>query len=89
MGRTLPSARGRWQQERQRLREFRRSLRREDQKRLDRLFEQAGYHRQAWQQAPDIEPFNLLLLSMLLEQQRQLEELQTAWPAAPDQQLGS
>ena len=54
---------------------FRRALRRSDQLALDDLFNLASQHLALAQYAPDALPFELLLLSMLLEEHKEVERL--------------
>ncbi|MDP3182810.1 MAG: hypothetical protein Q8M54_08350 [Desulfobaccales bacterium] len=76
MGRTvLPYSRV-WEEERQRWLKFRRALRREDQAHLDRLFELARLHLQAGVYASAPWPLESMLLSMLLEHQKALSDLE-------------
>ena len=55
---------------------FRRALRREDQEILDRLFDRAQYHAQAMAYASMPVPMEPILVSMLIELQRDLMTLQ-------------
>ena len=55
--------------------EFRRALRREDQRAFDALFAAARKHTAAISQAGHALPFESILLAMLLEQARELEHL--------------
>ncbi len=55
---------------------FRRALRREDQEILDRLFDRAQYHAQAMAYASMPVPMEPILISMLIEIQRDLLKLQ-------------
>jgi len=55
---------------------FRRALRREDQEILDRLFDRAQYHAQAMAYASMPIPMEPILVSMLIELQRDLMALQ-------------
>jgi hypothetical protein len=64
-----------WEAERQRWQKFRRALRREDQAHLDRLFESARLHLQAGVYASNPCPLESMLLSMLLEHQKDLGAL--------------
>ena len=54
---------------------FRRALRREDQHLFDRLFASARKHTAAIGQANHALPFEAVLLAMLIEQARAIEEL--------------
>jgi hypothetical protein len=57
---------------------FRRALRREDQRLFDRLFASARKHTAAIGQANHALPFEAVLLAMLIEQARTIEELKRA-----------
>lgn len=54
---------------------FRRALRREDQRLFDRLFASARKHTAAIGQANHALPFEAVLLAMIIEQARTIEEL--------------
>jgi len=75
MGRTVLPYSQVWEAERQRWQKFRRALRREDQAYLDRLFESARLHLQAGVYASNPCPLESILLSMLLEHQKDLSAL--------------
>jgi hypothetical protein len=72
MGRTLPTASMLIQQEEQSFARFRRALRRSDQVALDDLFASAHQHVAAAQYAAHALPFEVFLLSMLLEEHKEL-----------------
>ena len=72
MGRTVLPYSQVWEAERQRWQKFRRALRKEDQAHLDRLFESARLHLQAGVYASNPWPLESMLLSMLLEHQKDL-----------------
>jgi len=55
---------------------FRRALRREDQVLLDRLFDRAQYHAQAMAYAAMPAPMEPILVSMIIELQRDLMKLE-------------
>ena len=76
MGRTVLPYSQVWEAERQRWQKFRRALRREDQAHLDRLFESARLHLQAGVYASNPCPLESILLSMLLEHQKDLSALE-------------
>ena len=83
MGRTLPSANQYLIQEQDSFSSFRRALRRSDQLALDDLFAAARRHSAAISYASHALPFEAALLSMLLEEHKevmrlrqQIEELQ-------------
>ena len=54
---------------------FRRALRKEDQEVFDQLFEKARLHAEAGGSAGSPWPFETILISMLLEQEKALGEL--------------
>ena len=72
MGRTLPSATQIFQQEEASFARFRRALRRSDQQALDDLFISARQHLAAAQYASHALPFEVFLLSMLLEEHKEV-----------------
>lgn len=76
MGRTLATTNQIILDEQREFADFRRTLRREDQKYFDTLFALARQHTAAISQATHALPFEAVLLAMLIEQQRQLERLQ-------------
>jgi hypothetical protein len=75
MGRTLATANQIILDEQAAFAEFRRALRREDQRAFDALFAAARKHTAAISQASHALPFEVVLLAMLLEQARELERL--------------
>jgi len=75
MGRTLPTASMLVQQEEQSFARFRRALRRSDQVALDDLFASAHQHLAAAQYAAHALPFEVFLLSMLLEEHKEAMRL--------------
>ncbi len=75
MGRTLPSATIVFQQEEAAFSRFRRALRRSDQLALDDLFTSAHQHLAAAQYASHALPFEVFLLSMLLEEHKEVMRL--------------
>jgi hypothetical protein len=56
---------------------FRRALRRDDQRFLDQLFEKARLHVQAGVDSSRPWPFETILISMLLEHEKALDELRS------------
>ncbi len=72
MGRTLPSATQVFLKEQESFLRFRRALRRSDQKALDNLFAAAHKHLAAAAYASHALPFEVFLLSMLLEEHKQV-----------------
>ncbi len=75
MGRTLATANQLLLEEESSFTNFRRALRREDQRVFDTLFVSARKHTAAISQANHALPFEAMLLAMLLEQARELERL--------------
>ena len=75
MGRTLPSATQVFLQEEAAFARFRRALRRTDQLALDDLFTSARQHLAAAQYASHALPFEVFLLSMLLEEHKEVRHL--------------
>lgn len=75
MGRTLPSITQVFQQEEAALRRFRRALRREDQHAFDDLLAAARKHLAAAAYAAHALPFEVFLLSMLLEEHKEVLRL--------------
>jgi len=71
MGRTLPSVTQNFLQEEQAFARFRRALRRSDQIALDGLFAAARQHLAAAAYASHALPFEVFLLSMLLEEHKE------------------
>jgi hypothetical protein len=72
MGRTLPTATDLLSQEQESFGRFRRALRRADQVALDDLFVSARQHLAAAQYAAHALPFEVFLLSMLLEEHKEV-----------------
>jgi hypothetical protein len=75
MGRTLPSATQTFLQEQESFSRFRRALRRSDQLALDDLFASARQHLAAAAYASHALPFEIFLLSMLLEEHKEMMKL--------------
>ena len=65
------------EQEVQEWKKFQRALRKEDQQFLDRLFEKARLHVQAGGCASRPWPFEIILISILLEHEKALVELRS------------
>ncbi|MGV8025624.1 MAG: hypothetical protein AB2L18_03600 [Anaerolineaceae bacterium] len=76
MGRTIPSANQYLIQEQEAFSQFRRALRRSDQLALDSLFAAARKHSAAVAYASHALPFEVALLSMLLEEHKEVLRLQ-------------
>lgn len=75
MGRTLATANQIILEEQTAFNDFRRALRREDQRAFDALFAAARKHTAAISQANHALPFESMLLAILLEQAGELERL--------------
>ena len=75
MGRTLPSITQSLQEEQAAFSRFRRALRRSDQLALDELFVSARQHLAAAAYAADLLPMETFLLSMLLEEHKEVIRL--------------
>src|SRR2546422_752609 len=75
MGRTLTTFTQLVRQEIESWNRYRRALRQEDQQALDALFAAARCHAAAGAYLARETPFDVMLLSMLLEQQKQIEAL--------------
>jgi hypothetical protein len=75
MGRTLPSITQAFLLEQDSFGRFRRALRRSDQLALDDLFSSARQHLAAAQYAAHALPFEVFLLSMLLEEHKEVMHL--------------
>ena len=77
MGRTMPSITQAFLEEEQAFTRFRRALRRTDQLALDELFASARQHLAAAAYASHALPMETFLLSMLLEQHKEVLRLRT------------
>lgn len=75
MGRTLATATQHVDQEIESWRQFRRALRKEDQTALDELFADARLHTAEAAYVSRVVPFETVLMSMLIEQQKRNREL--------------
>ncbi len=75
MGRTLPSITQYFLEESEALGRFRRALRRSDQAALDVMLDEAQRHLAAVSYAGHALPFELFLLSIMLEQQKEILRL--------------
>src|SRR3990172_8136047 len=76
MGRTLPSITNAFLHEQQSLSRFRRALRLTDQRALDDLFGASRHHLAAAAYASHLLPFEIILLSMLVEEHKLVLHLQ-------------
>jgi hypothetical protein len=75
MGRTVMPYSHVMESERERLKPFRRALNKEDQQAFDRLFDRAKMHTSAGVYMANPWPMETILLSILLEQGKVIEEL--------------
>ncbi len=75
MGRTVTPYSMQLQIIRRRLQNFRRALRKEDQLIFDELFRHAKFNVQAGVMAANPNPIDSILLAILIEQQKQINEL--------------
>ena len=75
MGRTLPTFNTWLEQEMETWRAYRRALRREDQEAFDRLFTLAKSHMAEAAHAARPIPFDAMVMAILLEQQKKIEQL--------------
>jgi hypothetical protein len=85
MGRTLPTSTIVFQQEEAAFARFRRALRRSDQLALDDLFTSARQHLAAAQYAAHALPFEVFLLSMLLEEHKEVMRMRDGYEALRQQ----
>ncbi len=78
MGRTVPSFRNLLEDIIRELSVFRRALRGEDKNAFDSLMNKAREHASSCTIAPALEPMDAIFLSILVEQQKELNSLQEA-----------
>ncbi len=78
MGRTVPTFNMSLEREITQWKHYRRALRREDQEAFDALFTHARQHMVEAAAAARPIPFDAIVMSILLEQQKQIEELRVA-----------
>jgi hypothetical protein len=78
MGRTNPTATLVFRETEESLSRFRRALRRSDQLVLDDLFNRAHKHLAALAYTADLNSFQVILLSMLLEEHKEVMQLRQA-----------
>lgn len=88
MGRTMPSITQAFIEEEQAFNRFRRALRRSDQLALDELFASARQHLAAAAYASHALPMETFLLSMLLEQHKEVLRLRNQLEALRSQLNG-
>jgi hypothetical protein len=75
MGRTVPSYRDVIDDELQTLKKYRSALRKEDQELFDEMMSYAKFHISASSYSSRLNPFESIILNILLEQQRQIRDL--------------
>lgn len=75
MGRTVPSFRMLLDSIIMELGDFKRALRRRDQQVFDRIMDMAREHASASTVAAAIDPMDTIVLSILIEQQKQIDDL--------------
>ncbi len=83
MGRTVPSFRMLLDSIIMELGDFRRALRRRDQQVFDRIMDMAREHASASTVAAAIDPMDTIVLSILIEQQKQIDDLKEENDATP------
>ncbi|MBC2746863.1 MAG: hypothetical protein HF975_07635 [ANME-2 cluster archaeon] len=76
MGRTVPSFRMLLDSITMELGDFRRALRRRDQQVFERIMDMAREHASASTVAASIDPMDTIVLSILIEQQKQIDDLE-------------
>jgi hypothetical protein len=76
MGRTVASFTQVIYREEKEWRQFRRALRKEDRERFDRLFGYARIHAAECSYSGRLVPFDAMLMCMLLEQEKRIDELE-------------
>jgi len=76
MGRTVVSYNSWIAREKENWSKFRRALRKEDRDALDRLFDYAKFHAAEAGYAARLYPFETLLITMLLEHEKKIQELE-------------
>lgn len=76
MGRTVASFTQVIYREVEEWKRFRRALRKEDRERLDRLFGYARIHAAECSYSGRLAPFDAMLICMLLEQEKRIDELE-------------
>lgn len=83
MGRTVPSFRMLLDSIIMELGDFRRALRRRDREVFDRIMDMAREHASASTVAASIDPMDTIVLSILIEQQKQIDDLKEDSDAPP------
>lgn len=76
MGRTVVSFTQAIYREEEEWKKFRRALRKEERELLDRLFSYARIHAAECSYSGRLAPFDLMLVCMLLEQEKRIEKLE-------------
>lgn len=75
MGRTIPSFRNLFEGLAEELSTYRRALRGEDKYAFDQIMNNARKHASSCSIAPTIDPMSCILLSMIIEQQKEIDKL--------------
>lgn len=75
MGRTVPTYREALEREKRKWREFKNSLKKGERKAFERLLEDCDLHVSAGSQVKSPNPFREMVMSILLEQQKELESI--------------
>ena len=83
MGRTVPSFRMLLDSIIMELGDFKRALRRRDQQVFDRIMDMAREHASASTVAAAVDPMDTIVLSILIEQQKQIDDLKEDSDAPP------
>ena len=83
MGRTVPSFRMLLDSIIMELGDFKRALRRHDQQVFDRIMDMAREHASASTVAAAVDPMDTIVLSILIEQQKQIDDLKEDSDAPP------
>ncbi len=76
MGRTVPTFRKIIKRAKKRWKEFRKALRKSEKKAFDKMIEHCRNHTSASSQVKDPEPFRSMLISILLEHQKEIDSIE-------------
>jgi len=87
MGKTLPPFSQLIEYERRRWAPFKRALPKADQPLFDRLFDCAKLHIQAGVMVPRAWPFETIVMAIVLEQQKQVERLESLLDELKERQM--
>lgn len=75
MGRTVPTFREILEKEKKKWREFKKSLKKSERKNFEKLLEDCELHVSASSQVKSPNPFREMILSILLEQEKEIESI--------------